>query len=166
MKKVFNKYLRLPLILIVIFSNIGCDQISKKIVRENIDPNEIIEVIDDNLILTKVENTGAALSIGSNLSPNLKVLLLQFLPTAVMLFMVGMTIQNKAMPLATMIAFCFIIGGGAGNIYDRILYGSVTDFVFIDIGIFRTGIFNIADVSVFIGTLIILGSFLWTKKPL
>jgi len=37
-----------------------------------------------------------------------------------------------------------LIGGGIGNVYDCILFGSVTDFLHLDFGIFRTGIFNFA----------------------
>ena len=47
------------------------------------------------------------------------------------------------------------IAGGIGNIYDRIIYGSVTDFMYINLGFTKTGIFNAADASVFIGTLLI-----------
>ena len=49
-----------------------------------------------------------------------------------------------------------IIGGGIGNIYDRILYSSVTDFLYLEFGKLHTGIFNMADVSVVIGVLLIL----------
>ncbi len=45
----------------------------------------------------------------------------------------------------------FLIGGGIGNIYDRIVYGSVTDFLHMDFVLFRTGIFNLADVSIMVG---------------
>jgi len=54
------------------------------------------------------------------------------------------------------LAFSFIIGGGIGNIYDRILYGSVTDFMYLELGSWHTGIFNMADVSVVIGTALLL----------
>jgi signal peptidase II len=42
------------------------------------------------------------------------------------------------------------------NIYDRIQYGSVTDFLHINLGVFQTGIFNMADVSITTGTCMIL----------
>ena len=64
-----------------------------------------------------------------------------------------------------MIALSFIVGGGIGNIYDRIVYGSVTDMVFIDLQFAHTGIFNLADVSVMIGTgIILIEQFLPKKK--
>lgn len=51
------------LLLILISMNIGCDQITKHEARQNIQPHEVVEIIDQNLILTKVENTGAAMSL-------------------------------------------------------------------------------------------------------
>jgi signal peptidase II len=54
------------------------------------------------------------------------------------------------------IGTCFIIGGGIGNIYDRIVYGSVTDFLHIDFVIFQTAIFNMADVSIMTGVFMIV----------
>jgi signal peptidase II len=59
---------------------------------------------------------------------------------------------------------CFLIGGGIGNIYDRIKFGSVTDFLHIDFILFRTGIFNLADVSIMIGIgILLLHSFLGNR---
>jgi len=52
-------------------------------------------------------------------------------------------------------------GGGIGNVYDRIIYGSVTDFLHIDLGLFETGIFNMADVSITTGALILLANTLY-----
>jgi signal peptidase II len=50
-----------------------------------------------------------------------------------------------------LIGASFVIGGGIGNMIDRILHGSVTDFLHLKIGSFQTGIFNMADVSIMIG---------------
>ncbi len=59
-----------------------------------------------------------------------------------------------------------MIGGGIGNIYDRIVHGSVTDFLYIDLGgIFHTGVFNVADLCITIGISIILIQSWVRKKP-
>ena len=51
------------------------------------------------------------------------------------------------------------------NIFDRIVFGSVTDFLYINLGgIFKTGIFNIADLSVTTGMILILISS-FKRKP-
>ena len=52
-----------------------------------------------------------------------------------------------------LIGLCFVIGGGVGNLFDRMVYGSVTDFLYLKFGVFQTGIFNMADVSIMTGML-------------
>ena len=150
-----KQILKTLLISGLVLINISCDQISKDVVRKKINTHEIINIVSDNFILTKVENTGAALSLGENLAPLLKILLLQILPLLVLLFLYRMIIIKTNLSRIMTIGFCFIIGGGIGNIYDRILYGSVTDFMHINFGIFKTGIFNMADVSIVIGVILI-----------
>ena len=74
-------------------------------------------------------------------------------------------IRNKDISPISVWALSFIVGGGVGNLYDRILYGEVTDMLFIDLQFAHTGIFNMADVSVMVGTgLILLEQFLPKKK--
>jgi signal peptidase II len=52
-------------------------------------------------------------------------------------------------------------------VFDRIVFGKVTDFFFIDLGgVFKTGIFNIADLSVTTGMIMLLFSGVFTKKKL
>lgn len=151
-----NRLIKGIISLVIIFSNISCDQWSKEKVRKEIAQHETINVIDDNFILTNVENTGAALSLGSNLRPGLKVVFLQIFPLLIMLLMFLYILREKEISKLNLVAFSFIIGGGIGNIYDRILYNSVTDFMYLEFGELHTGIFNMADVSVVIGTLLIL----------
>ena len=87
------------------------------------------------------------------------------LPALVMIALFAYVLLKKKLTWAEKLGLAFIIGGGVGNIYDRMVYGSVTDFFHIDFVIFRTGIFNMADVSVMIGTgLLLLNAFLFRKK--
>jgi len=138
-------------LLFMLLLNIGCDQISKHIVRQKIDYNENISIIDNHVTLTKVENTGAFLSAGNDLPDVVRLVLLTILPLVVLGFGLYYLLSKKDLPIALQIGLCFLIGGGIGNIYDRIRFGSVTDFLHIDFGLFRTGIFNLADVSIMIG---------------
>jgi signal peptidase II len=142
--------------LTILSSNIGCDQISKNIVRQQVDYNEQISLINNFLTLTKIENTGAFLSLGQSLPQPIKILLLTILPLLVLGLAFIYLLTKKNLSNLTIIAICFIVGGGIGNIYDRLIYGSVTDFLHMDFVIFRTGIFNMADVSIMTGTFIIL----------
>ncbi len=151
-------------ILALVLLNIGCDQLSKDIVRKNIAPMDYIQVVRENLILTNVENTGAMLGFGQSLSPIPKLIFLQILPVLVLLILLFRVLQKSNLNKWLIIAFAFVIGGGIGNLIDRIVYGSVTDFFQIKIGILRTGIFNMADVSVTIGILLILSLSIGNKK--
>jgi len=148
--------LKIVAVLTLVFLNVGCDQLSKKIAREHITPNESIAVIKDNFILMNVENTGAAYSVGSNLNPVIKKILLQIIPATVLLVLLWLSLVKSKYPKEMVFGFCFIIGGGIGNVFDRIVYGSVTDFMYIDLGFFNTQIFNMADVSIVVGSLIIV----------
>ncbi len=160
-----NKSIRTLLILILIAANIGCDQVSKSMVRDNIDQREWIEVYEDNLILTNVENYGAFFGWLSDLEPTLKGILLSLLPSLAILAILFTVLTRIHLPKSTVIGLSFIIGGGIGNIYDRIMHGSVTDFLHIDMGLFRTGIFNMADVSIMVGMGIVLLS-IWRAKSI
>ncbi|MEO1258963.1 MAG: signal peptidase II [Bacteroidota bacterium] len=158
-----NKILRAAFIFILIGANIGCDQVSKIIVRESVEKQDWIEIYQDNLILTNVENPGAFFGWLSDLPPTLKSILLALLPSLAILGILFTVLTRTNLPKTAVVGLSFIIGGGIGNIYDRIAYGSVTDFLFIDLGIFRTGIFNMADVSIMVGMGIVLLS-MWRSK--
>lgn len=157
-------------IILLIVINIAIDQISKAIVRIEIAKNEIIRVIGDTFIMTNVENKGAFLGMGSDLSDTSRLIFLLLLPILVLGYVVYYILKNKTLDMMSLIAFCCIIGGGIANVYDRIVYGSVTDFFHIDLGgVFRTGIFNVADMSVTTGMIMLLiASFTQNKikKPI
>lgn len=160
------KLSRTAFIAILIVFNIAIDQISKIWVRANVEPFSEASIIGDIFSLHNVENTGAFLGMGSDLNPTLKILLLLILPVIVLGLVVVHIIRDKSIDKLSLIGFCCIIGGGLANVYDRFAYGSVTDFLHIDLGgKLRTGIFNIADMSVSTGMIMILvASFIYRKQ--
>ncbi len=62
------------------------------------------------------------------------------------------------------IAFSFVLGGALGNLYDRLLLGYVIDFIEIHYNNFYWPIFNIADISISIGIILLLYSLLIKKN--
>lgn len=159
------KLSRTAYIIILIAINIALDQISKIIVRQSVIPHSQSEIIGDFFTLHNVENSGAFLGMGSDLSPILKWIFLLILPVLVLGWVVRHIIKEKNIDKMSLIGFCCIVGGGIANVFDRFMYGSVTDFLHIDLGgVFRTGIFNIADLCVTTGMImILLASFLYRK---
>jgi signal peptidase II len=151
-----KRFVKITLILLVILINIGCDQVSKKIIRQNITPNETIHLLSRHITITNVENTGAFLSLGNSLPKTSKNILLSLLPFMAVMLGLLYVLTKKNLPNPMLAGFCFVIGGGIGNIFDRSVYGSVTDFLHVDFGIFQTGIFNMADLSIMTGVFILL----------
>jgi signal peptidase II len=150
-----KRIVRNLIIIMLLGTTIGCDQVSKIIVRNHVAEYERIGLIAHYFTLTKVENTGAFLSLGQTLPPPLKLLLLVILPLLALGFSLVYLFFKTTLSSRRMVGICFIIGGGIGNIYDRMAYGSVTDFLHIDLGIVQTGIFNIADVAVMAGIILL-----------
>lgn len=150
------KNIRWSFLLLMLTLNFGCDQISKKIVRSEISDYEHISIIKDHFTLLKVENTGAFLSLGDQMPYFFRLIILTGLPLLFLCYGLYYLFVKKNLPVTMQIALCFLIGGGIGNLYDRIIYGSVTDFMHMDFYIFQTGVFNFADISIMIGIGILL----------
>lgn len=160
------KLSRTAFIVLLIVFNIAIDQISKFLVRVYVTPFSETPIIGDYFTLHNVENTGAFLGMGSELNGPMKLILLLLLPIGVLGYVLYYIIKNKSLDRFSLIGFCCIIGGGVANVYDRIVYKSVTDFFHIDLGgVFKTGIFNVADMSVMLGMgLLLYGNFKTNKK--
>jgi signal peptidase II len=152
-------------ILVVIISNISCDQILKSIVRQRVEYNSHINLISNYVILTRVENTGAFLGLGDSIPRPLYKIIMIILPIIVLSYALFFLFTKENISKLLIIGLSFIIAGGIGNIFDRIVYGSVTDFIHIDFIIFKTGILNLADISVTTGFIIIMYEFYikWRK---
>lgn len=153
------------LILIVLVGlNVACDQITKEVARENLEYHERTTYLDGFIVVVKVENTGAFLSLGSSFSPLMKQIILWGLPAVALMAMFFFVMRSNKITRASFIGLSFVIGGGIGNVYDRIQFGSVTDFLLMDFGFAKTGIFNAADVSIMVGTGILLVFEVLAKK--
>ena len=158
--------LRAFIILVILISTISCDQISKNMIRQKVEENQHIQVISNYFTITKIENTGAFLSLGNSLPRPISIILLTILPLIVIGFSLIYLFMNHKLSYFKVLGISFILGGGTGNIYDRILFGSVTDFLHMDLIIFQTGIFNLADVSIMTGMFILIVEVIFEKSNL
>lgn len=145
-------YLFLTLIIIGI---VVLDQISKLIVVGNMALGESVTLIDGIFGLRYVHNTGAAFSIFSEHTELLSIFTI-ILIAAVSVYL--FTRKNLKLDLFT-VALAFIIGGGIGNIIDRMfrsgifLKGYVVDmfeFLFVDFAVF-----NVADSFITVGAILV-----------
>ncbi|KQC10336.1 MAG: hypothetical protein APR54_00070 [Candidatus Cloacimonas sp. SDB] len=132
------------------------DQISKIIVRTSIAPNQTIKVTDKFFWLTNVQNPGVAFSFLSGESFLIKYLLV-FISIVAIIILSYLIL--KSTPKLEKIVFALILGGAAGNLIDRIIFGKVTDLIWVDFPDFimqRWPVFNLADSSIVIAVILIL----------
>ena len=156
-----KNWLKVLLFCVTSLVFIGCDRITKDLAKEHLMYHEPISYLHNTVRLEYVENTGAALSLGDQLSKPVSFWLLSILPLAFLLVLFGYTIKNaRSFSPFKMLALSLIIAGGLGNIIDRLLYDRhVTDFMNVGISSLRTGIFNVADMCVTAGVIMFLFSY-------
>ena len=139
--------------LFLIFFLFSVDRTSKYVILrlfESLEKPNI--VISSFLKLNLIWNDGIAfglLSFGEGLFYNLLTL------TIVLITIVLIFLMNRAKNIEKF-GFCLIIGGSIGNIFDRFYYASVIDFIDFHIGNFHWFIFNVADIFITAGVLILI----------
>lgn len=99
--------------------------------------------------LTYTENTGAAFSIMSGK----QWFTIGFAAAAMILFIIYI-LKNYRNSRPAMIFSAMIVGGGIGNLTDRIRIGYVVDYI--EVRLFRFAIFNFADICVTVGVFLLL----------
>ena len=147
---------QLILTLIVLAVNYSLDRITKILATTFLQGKETISFFYNTVILRYTENTGAFLSVGSNWPDYVKYGLLIIIPIMVCLYglyFCAFKLEDKKL----VIVYSSIIGGGLGNLVDRLFNDfRVVDFLNFGIGALRTGILNVADMSVTFGVLFLI----------
>jgi signal peptidase II len=135
------------------------DQFTKIIVREGLDVYESIKLINGVFHLTHTENTGAAFSLFTGQVQILSLISL----IAIVVISWWVLSRKEPFDRLEIIAWGVLLGGTTGNMIDRILSGSVTDFF--DFTLINFPVFNFADVFIDTGAaLIIIHAFLSYKN--
>ncbi len=75
---------------------------------------------------------------------------------AVILFLAALLVTNRVSGALARAGIALIIGGAAGNTYDRLAHGAVTDFFYVRLGPYHWPAFNVADSVIAIGAALIL----------
>lgn len=148
---------KLLLVLVVALSTVGCDQVTKNYAKTNIQNSTPVSFFHDMVRLEYAENPGAMLSIGADWPFHIRFWLLTVL-TGIFLLAVPVYVYfHRDMRWLQVAGLSLALGGGASNLIDRwVNDGKVIDFLNIGIASIRTGIFNLADVSVLMGFCIFL----------
>ena len=163
-KKLKSKLLPIALTIIVVV----LDQITKMLVVRFIPMNTIgTQFFGDFLRIIHVRNPGVAFSVGAGLSYSLRRILFSIVPVVVLVLVLVIYFRNSDFTKLQRWAICGIVGGGFGNIIDRIFRpAGVVDFIDVKFyGLFgfdRWPTFNIADSAVVVCGILLIISFIIT----
>jgi signal peptidase II len=156
---------RLPWLLTISAIIILADRVTKIWVSQHIQLGGAIPVIPRILRITHWTNEGAAFSLfAESASPHLvRWVLVGFSLVAALAVLIAMVHLGNRFTLTT-VALALIFAGALGNVHDRILYGSVVDFIEVHIFSYHYPDFNVADSSIVTGACLLLLDSLLPKK--
>ena len=141
------------------------DRVSKLWIEAHIKAGHAIVVIPKIFRLTHVLNTGAAFSLFESIKSPLAVrnMLVGFSVLAILVVIVLLWRMGRDLT-ATSFALALILGGAAGNLYDRIRYAHVVDFLEVHIVHYHWPDFNVADSAIVVGACLLLLEILRPQK--
>jgi signal peptidase II len=132
------------------------DRLAKKWVLDALALTHQRDVLGDFLRFTYVRNRGVAFGLFAD--HGLSLGWLSLVALAAVLYLAIRT-PSRAWPRAA--ALGLILGGALGNLYDRLRWGSVVDFIDVGIGDHRFWTFNVADSAITLGVLVWAANLLW-----
>ncbi len=152
------------LILLLLILCVGCDQLTIDLALQYVAVEPPQSWFYDTFRLQYAENTGAFLSLGDSFSKPIRIMLFQVMPALCLVALAFYLGLSQAPSMLLTVAWCLVLSGGVGNLWDRVAHdGHVIDFMNIEIGSLRTGIFNVADVCITTG--IFLLAFCTLQRP-
>ncbi|HUI26245.1 MAG TPA: signal peptidase II [Candidatus Kryptonia bacterium] len=157
-----SRLFRAVLLASMMFSIVGCDQVTKHIARTHLAAIQSTSLLCGALRIGLAENTGGFLSLGATLPSVARTALFLFGAGLGLLFAFWYLVRDSRLPFAAFIGAALFCSGGLSNLLDRIFRGGlVTDFMVLGVGPVHTGVFNLADVAIMIGCAVLVAGS-WT----
>ena len=143
---------------------VAIDQLTKAMVRATLPLHDSRTIIPGLVDFTHVRNTGAAFGFLNAVDFPFKTVVIALIATAALIG-VGMYAASLAHhQLIARVGLALIIGGAAGNLLDRVIAGSVVDFVDVYWRNWHFWAFNVADSAITIGVAIMILDMLGVDK--
>jgi signal peptidase II len=144
---------RLGLIGLILIT-IGCDRVTKHLAAVALSEAPAHSFMMDTVRLEYAENAGAFLGLGATWPAVVRTGLFT-VGNAILLLVVVVAAARDRWSGPVLVGTALLVAGGASNLVDRIARGRVIDFMNVGIGPLRTGIFNVADMAVLLGAIIV-----------
>jgi signal peptidase II len=142
---------KIALVLAIAAGVVCLDLVTKAVIERAFSDRPTMHLLGDTVRVGFVLNTGVFLSLGSALAPATRFWLFVVGVGGVLATLLGLTLRDARFHKPEVVAVAAIVGGGIGNLVDRVQLGAVRDFLNVGIGPLRTGIFNVADMAITFG---------------
>jgi signal peptidase II len=151
-----NRTSRVIVILLVLIACVGADQAMKVVAQQTLAGRPPVSLLGGTVVLTYAENPGAFLSLGATLPAAMRTALFGVFVAVVLAALLIFLLGNHTLGTSQLIGLSLLAGGGVGNLIDRLARdGLVRDYIHIGIGSLRTGVFNVADVAIVGGVILV-----------
>ena len=148
-----NRRNHVAIVLVTFAFNFGLDRITKYLAERFLRGTDGIRLLFDAVVIRYVENSGAFLSLGAQWPKGIKYAVLLFIPILLCLYGLYHCLVKETDARRIAFLVC-VIAGGLGNLVDRLFNDfRVVDFLNFGIGSIRTGILNVADLSIVFGAI-------------
>ncbi len=165
MNQTSHPWLRWSVLIVVLTTLVGCDQATKRYAVEYFKDQPAQSYLWDTLRIQYAENPGAFLSLAANLPPQARFILLTVFNAAILLGVAAYVVLQRDIDRMSWYGLVLILAGGIGNLIDRINLGIVIDFLNLGIGPVRTGVFNVADMAITAGFVLLLPQMFRREPP-
>ncbi len=134
------------------------DRWSKIAIQHSMSSFDSVSIIPGWLRIIHTENPGAAFGILAEGNPWLRSGILIGVSALVLVFVVSALWGSRTAftHVTSRVALGLVLGGAAGNLYDRVVHGTVTDFIEVYHGGWSFPAFNVADSAITIGAMLLL----------
>ncbi|MEW6367950.1 MAG: signal peptidase II [Acidobacteriota bacterium] len=139
------------LYLIVTIIVIALDQLTKAIISNTLYLHETRPVIDNLFNIVHTRNSGAVFGLLQDAPYPLLPAILTLLSLAALMLVAWFFHRCSPLDRMNLFGLSLILGGAVGNIIDRLVRGSVVDFLDFYIGSYRWPAFNVADSCICVG---------------
>lgn len=147
---------RLIWFVMIVFVVVAVDQWSKVYAVREWKGQPTQSFLGDTFRIQYAENHGAFLSLFAGLSESARFWILTVANAALLLGVSTFLLSPRRVERWTFVALTLVVAGGMGNLIDRASYGYVIDYFNIGIGSVRSGIFNVADMAISAGFLMLV----------
>jgi signal peptidase II len=154
--------MRIGLVALLAF---GFDRWSKYLVETRMSPMQVHPVIPGFFDIVRTHNRGVAFGFFDGAASQTRAIIMIAFSLSALVLLAWLLWRNRTADLVSDLAIGLIIGGAAGNIFDRIRAGAVTDFLDFYSGSYHWYTFNIADSAITVGACLLLFGMLRRSSP-